>query len=95
MDQLTALERELLRSVEALTSSSNEEVSALRAGLRRYAEETSQGMEQRLKAIEKRQHDIEDLVIGLSEQLTTYVEQSRRSEASVNALRQELSRFAG
>ena len=92
MDQLTALERELLRSVEALASSSSEEASALREGLKRYASETSQGMERRLRAIEKRQDNIEGLLNALVEQLEAFATVSKRSEASVNALRHELSR---
>ena len=92
MDQLTALERELLRSVEALASSAREEASALREGLKRYASETSQGMERRLRAIEKRQDNIEGLLNALVEQLEAFATVSKRSEASVNALRHELSR---
>ena len=93
MDQLTALERELLRSVEALTRSSGEEVSGLRKALRRYADETSDGIEQRLKAIEERQRDVEALLNGLSERLDGFAEQLQRSEGSANALSEELRRF--
>ena len=90
---LTPLERELLRSVEALSASLAEESKSLRGSLKRYASETSDATERRLRAIEERQRSIEDLVRGLSERLSSYAEQSRRSEASVNALRKELSTF--
>lgn len=91
---LTPLERELLRSVEALSASSAEESSSLRASLKRYAIETSDATERRLKAIEARQANIEGLVRALSEQLNSFAEQSTRSEASVTALKRELSTFA-
>lgn len=93
MDQLTPLERELLRSVEALVRSSGEEVTGLRQALRRYADETSNGTEQRLRAIEERQRSIEGLVSGLSERLDGFEAQLQRSEGSANALRSELERF--
>lgn len=93
MNQLTPLERELLRSVEALSASSAEESASLRTSLKRYASETSDATERRLQAIEARQESIEGLVHTLSERLGSFAEQSKRSEASVNALRRELSTF--
>ena len=93
MNQLTPLERELLRSVEALSASSVEESASLRTSLKRYASESSDATEKRLQAIEERQASIEGLVRTLSERLGSFAEQSKRSEASVNALRRELSSF--
>ena len=55
MERLTALERELLRSVSALESGFRQDMSALRDGLETSATNSSDAWEERLNALETAQ----------------------------------------
>lgn len=70
MDQLSALERELMRSVTALADGSSKELAALRASLKDYDTSVTSGIEERLSEIERVQETLHRRMSALERQQT-------------------------
>ena len=97
MDQLTPLERELLRSVSALADGSMQEIDALRASLRDYDRSTTRAIEARLSALERQQETVlsklADILEGFSERLTAFEGQLKGYESGTQSLNEALGRL--
>jgi len=104
MDQLSALERELMRSVTALADGSSKELAALRASLMDYDASVTSGIEARLNEIEHAQQTLHQRMSALEAQhneawskLTAILEdftgRLRSYEASTNALSSALNKL--
>ena len=100
MEQLTPLERELLRSVKALVSGSRADAEALKKSLIAYGRERSDAIETRFKTIEERagnieaqQAHLERLLTGLTERFERLAEELNSCEVSVLSLAEELKKL--
>lgn len=67
MERLTALERELLRSVSALESGFRQDMSALRDGLETSATNSNDAWEERLNALETAQSYLDQRLATIEE----------------------------
>lgn len=68
MERLSALERELMRSVSALVDGSSKELTALRASLRDYDASVTSNIEARLSGIERVQEALHQRMTALERQ---------------------------
>ena len=104
MERLTALERELLRSVSALEDGFRQDMSALRNGLESSATSSSTAWEERLSALETAQSYLDQRLALIEEHQLTMLKrlnevsaicatQLKGYEAQIESLVKELKRL--
>lgn len=91
-DNLTALERELLKSVESFMTGTKAELAALQDGLRVYDTNVQESSNARLKRVEDRmtaiEQSLESVLVPLTRRLEAYQEQTEQLNRLLNKLNQ-------